>query len=127
MIENHKGQIMFQHILTNNKTKLYGTSALICFALATPVLADDFVITSGTTMNDGNTIDGNDTVTLTGALVVSTNGNDRQGIKTSGVTNEVSVTASVSITTTSTSDYAHGIDNSVGGNTTTMLGSINTL
>jgi hypothetical protein len=85
------------------------------------------VITSGTTMNDGNTIDGNDTVTLTGALVVSTNGSDRQGIKTSGGTNEVSVTTSGSITTTSTSDYAHGIDNSGGGNTTTMLGSINTL
>ena len=78
-------------------------------------------------MNDGNTIDGNDTVTLTGALVVSTNGNDRKGINASGGTNEVSVTASGSITTTSTSDYANGIENSGGGSTTTMLGNINTL
>ena len=114
---------MFQHILTNNKTKLYGTSALVCFALATPVLADDFVITSGTTTNDGNTIDGNDTATLTGALIVP-NG---KGINASGGTNEVSVTTSGSITTTSTSDYAFGIDNSGGGSTTTMSGSINTL
>ena len=110
-------------ISNSRKSLLLGTSALICLALAAPAMADDFVISSGTTTNDGNAIDGNDTVTLTGALIVPIG----KGINASGGTNEVSVTASGSITTTSTSDYAFGIDNSGGGSTTTMLGSINTL
>ena len=110
-------------ISNSRKSLLLGTSALICLALAAPAMADDFVISSGTTTNDGNTIDGNDTVTLTGALIVPIG----KGINASGGTNEVSVTASGSITTTSTSDYAHGIENSGGGSTTTMLGNINTL
>ena len=57
--------------LKSRKAGLLGTSALVCLALATPVMADDFTITSGTTTNDNNTIDGADTVTVTGALVTT--------------------------------------------------------
>ena len=66
-------------ISNSRKSVLLGTSALVCLALAAPVMADDFVITSGTTTNDGNTINGGDTVTVTGALTI-TGAND--GIKT---------------------------------------------
>ena len=45
------------------KSFLLGTSALVCLALAAPVMADDFTIASGSQHNDGNTIDGGDTVT----------------------------------------------------------------
>ena len=57
------------------KSFLLGTSALVCLALAAPVMADDFTIASGSTTNDGNTINTGDTVTVTGAL--TTTGNDR--------------------------------------------------
>ena len=49
--------------LKSHKSVLLGTSALVCLALAAPVMADDFVITSGTTTNDGNTINGGDVLT----------------------------------------------------------------
>ena len=55
--------------LEPRKSVLFGTSALVCLALSAPVTADDFVVTSGTTTNDGETINGADTVTVTGALV----------------------------------------------------------
>ena len=57
--------------LKHLKSLLLGTSAFVCLALAAPVLAADFTITSGATTNDGNTINGNDSVTVTGALVTT--------------------------------------------------------
>ena len=111
---------------TSRKSVLLGTSALVCLALAAPVMADDFVITSGTTTNDGNTINGNDTVTLTGALVVSNiSSTIISGINASGGTNEVSVTASGSITTAG--DYSRGIFDTGGSDTIIMSGSISTI
>ena len=53
--------------LKSRKVGLLGTSALVCLALAAPVMADDFVITSGSDTNgqlgDGD-INGSDTVSL---------------------------------------------------------------
>ena len=53
--------------LKSRKVGLLGTSALVCLALATPVMAVDFVITSGSDTNgqlgDGD-INGSDTVSL---------------------------------------------------------------
>ena len=77
------------------KSFLLGTSALVCLALAAPVMADDFTIASGSTTNDGNTINTGDTVTVTGAL--TTTGNDR-GIDSSGGTNTVTVSETGNIT-----------------------------
>ena len=42
------------------KAILLGTTALVCLALSAPVMADDFIITSGTMTNDNNTINGAD-------------------------------------------------------------------
>jgi hypothetical protein len=44
---------MYQCTLTHSKTKLFGTSALVCFALSTPVVADDFVITGSDNSTNG--------------------------------------------------------------------------
>jgi hypothetical protein len=104
------------------KVFLLGTSALVCLALATPVMAADFTITSGTTTNAGNTVDGNDTVAVTGALVTT---GVNEGIDTSGDTNTVSVSETGSITT-GIGDNAYGIYNNGDANTTTMSGSITT-
>ena len=104
----------------SRKSLLLGTSALVCFALAAPVMADDFVITSGNQTNAGNTINGNDTVTVTGALVTT----EVNGIETTGGTNTVSVSGTGSIETTG--DNAHGVLNSGNENTTTVSGSITT-
>ena len=41
--------------LKPRKSVLLGTSALVCLALAAPVMAADFTITSGTTTNDRQT------------------------------------------------------------------------
>ena len=65
--------------LKPRKAILLGTSALVCLALAAPVMATDFIITSGTTTNNGNIIDGAHTVTITGALVTT---GTNVGIKT---------------------------------------------
>ena len=46
--------------LEPRKSVLFGTSALVCLALSAPVMADDFIITSGTMTNDNNTINGAD-------------------------------------------------------------------
>ena len=77
------------------KSFLLGTSALVCLALAAPVMADDFTIASGSTTNDGNTINTGDTVTVTGAL--TTTGNN-PGIDSSGGTNTVTVSETGNIT-----------------------------
>jgi hypothetical protein len=103
------------------KVFLLGTSALVCLALATPVMAADFTITSGTTTNDGNTVNGNDTVAVTGALVTT---GVNEGIETSGDTNTVSVSETGSITTTGIS--AWGISNLGHNSETTVSGSITT-
>ena len=115
-------------ISNSRKSVLLGTSALVCLALAAPVMADDFVITSGTTTNDGNTINGGDTVTVTGALTI-TGAND--GIKTTNndteaESNTVTVTGTGSITTAGTGNNAYGIYNDGAYNTTTVSGSIKT-
>ena len=108
-------------ISMSRKSVLLGTSALVCLALATPVMAADFTITSGTITNDGNTINGNDTVAVTGALV-TTGGN--YGIETTGGTNTVSVAEAGSIDTTGVD--ADGIINVGDNNTITISGSITT-
>ena len=114
------------------KSFLLGTSALVCLALAAPVMADDFVITSGSTTNDGNTIDGNDSVTVTGALVMAAG---RIGISTTGDNNIVTVSNTASIDTAETIQYytppygqslARAIYNDGGYNETTVQGNINT-
>ena len=84
------------HALKPRKSLLLGTSALVCLALAAPVMADDFTITSGTTTNDGNTINGGDTVTVTGALTTT---GANKGIETTSGTNTVVVSETGSITT----------------------------
>jgi len=115
------------HALKPRKSLLLGTSALVCLALAAPVMADDFTITSGTTTNDGNTINGGDTVTVTGALTTI---EANIGIETTSGTNTVVVSETGSITTTG--DRADGIGNADDGidnddyNTTTVYGSITT-
>jgi len=75
--------------LKHSKSVLLGTSALVCLALAAPVMADDFVITSsdGSTNGVGTTnggtaaaiadtaINGSDTVSL--GIALTTNDNKR--------------------------------------------------
>ena len=107
--------------LKHLKSLLLGTSALVCLALSAPVMAEDFVITSGTTTNDGNTINGNDTVTVTGALVTT---GVNEGIDTTGGTNTISVSEAGSIETAG--GGAFGIFNNGGRNATTVSGSIKT-
>ena len=107
--------------LKHLKSLLLGTSAFVCLALAAPVLAADFTITSGTTTNDGNTINGNDSVTVTGALVTT---GVNEGIDTTGGTNTISVSEAGSIETAG--GGAFGIFNNGGRNATTVSGSIET-
>ena len=107
--------------LKHLKSLLLGTSAFVCLALAAPVLAADFTITSGTTTNDGNTISGNDSVTVTGALVTT---GVNEGIDTTGGTNTISVSEAGSIETAG--GGAFGIFNNGGRNATTVSGSIET-
>jgi hypothetical protein len=62
-------------ISKSRKSVLLGTSALVCLALAAPVMADDFVIigSDGSTNGniDANAINGSDTVTLGIALTAT--------------------------------------------------------
>mgnify|MGYP000495013085 CR=1 FL=1 len=120
------------------KVFLLGTSALVCFALAAPVMADDFVITgsdnstNGTGTTNGGTvaaiadtaINGSDTVSL--GIALTTTGTYNVGIKTTGGTNKVTVSEAGSITTGTGAYYAHGIYNIGDTNTTTVSGSITT-
>ena len=62
---------------------LLGATALLSLGLSTPVMADDFIITSGTTTNNGETINGGDTVSVTGTIDTGTT-NDEGGIETTG-------------------------------------------
>jgi hypothetical protein len=124
-----------------SKSVLLGTSALVYFALAAPVMADDFVITgsdnstNGTGTTNGGTaaaiadtaINGSDTVSLGIALTttgtnvgIKTNNND-----TEAQSNTVTVTGTGSITT-GTGNNAYGIFNDGAYNTTTVSGSITT-
>lgn len=96
--------------LKHRKSVLLGTSALVCLALATPVMADDFVITgsdnstNGTGTTNGGTaaaiadtaINGFDTVSL--GIALTTTGTN-EGIETTGGTNKVTVSEAGSITT----------------------------
>ena len=121
--------------LKPRKAILLGTSALVCLALAAPVMATDFIITSsdGSTNGVGTTdggaaipiaagaINGGDTVSL-GIALTTTSTNT--GIKTTGGTNTLTVTGTGSITTTG--DGAYGIYNQGNKNKTTVSGSITT-
>jgi hypothetical protein len=118
---------MYQCTLTHSKTKLFGTSALVCLALAAPVMANDFVITQSDNSTNGTgiadtEIDGSDTVSLGIALTTTA---DNEGIQTSADGNAITVTEAGSITT-GTGNYAHGIYNNGHDNTTIMSGSIST-
>ena len=125
------------------KVFLLCTSALVCLALAAPVMADDFVITgsdnstNGTGTTNGGTaaaiadtaINGSDTVSL--GIALTTTGTNNVGIQTSNVDNvadgnAITVTEAGSISTTNTVANVYGIYNSGDGNTTTMSGSIST-
>ncbi len=120
--------------LKHSKSVLLGTSALVCFALSAPVVADDFVITgsdnstNGTGTTNGGTaaaiadtaINGSDTVSLGIALTT----NDNKGIEITGGTNKVTVSEAGSITTAGSN--ADGIHNEGAFNTTTVSGSITT-
>jgi hypothetical protein len=123
------------------KVFLLGTSALVCFALSTPVLAENFVITASDNSTNGtgiadNDIDGSDTVILKIPLTTTA---ANKGIQTSGDGNAITVTEAGSITTTTSFDTntssnadlefrekGYGIYNNGDGNTTTMSGSIST-
>ena len=114
------------------KVFLLGTSALVCFALSTPVLAENFVITASDNSTNGtgiadNEIDGSDTVIL--KIPLTTTGTNNVGIQTSNVDNvadgnAITVTEAGSISTTGLKGY--GIYNNGHDNTTTMSGSIST-
>ena len=104
------------------KAVLLGTSALVCFALAAPVVADDFVITgsdnstNGTGTTNGGTaaaiaadaINGSDTVSL--GINLTTTGAETDGIFTKSGGNEVHLVSPGSISTSS--NYSSGIYNS---------------
>ena len=97
--------------LKPHKSVLLGTSALVCLALSTPVMATDFVITgsnnstNGTQTTDGATaaniavdaIDGGNTVSL--GIALTTQGSNNS-FDTSGGTNIITVSETCSITTT---------------------------
>jgi hypothetical protein len=134
----------------NHKSRtflLLGASALGSLVLATPAMAEDFTITSGTTKNNGYIIDGGDTVTVTGELVtsggnadaiyttvggnevhlvspgsISTSSNYNSGIYNSGSTNLVTASGNIS----TTGEWATGIKNIGSDNTTDLSGSITT-
>ena len=117
------------------KVFLLGTSALVCLALAAPVMADVFVITesdnstNGIGTRDGGTaaaiadtaINGSGTVSL--GIALTTTGT-KKGIQTSGDANTITVSKAGSISTTGLKAY--GIYNNGHDNTTTMSGSIST-
>ena len=109
--------------LKPRKAILLGTSALVCLALAAPVMATDFVITSGSDMNgqlgDGD-INGGHTVTVTGTIDTGTTA-DESGIETTG-SNTITVSADGIIKTGG--NGAAGIRNTGNDNTTTVSGSI---
>ena len=116
--------------LKSRKVGLLGTSALVCLALAAPVMADDFVITSGSDTNgqlgDGD-INGGHTVSL--GIALKTTGTN-VGIKTTNndtiaQKNTITVSETGSITT-GTGSTAYGIFNWGSFNKTTVSGSITT-
>jgi hypothetical protein len=127
---------MYQCTLIHNKTKLFGTSVLVCFALSTPVVADDFVITgsddstNGIGTTNGGTaaaiadtaINGSDTVSL--GIAMTATGDNERGIQTSNDANTITVSKAGSITTTGTAAY--GIFNQGDTNETTVSGNITT-
>jgi len=111
--------------LKPRKSVLLGTSALVCLALAAPVMADVFKITSSDGTTNGNigefVINGSDTVSL--GIDLTTTSND-PGIGTRGGTNTITVSETGRITTGSIE--AIGIYNFGASNETTVSGSIET-
>ena len=105
---------------------LLSTSALICMALSGSVMADTFVITSGSDTNgqfSATEINAGDTVSLGVALDTGTLDNEG-GIETTG-SNTITVSTDGIIKTGGTG--AHGILNKGATNITIMSGSITTL
>ena len=116
------------------KVGLLGTSALVCLALATPVMATDFVITSSNGSTNGvgttngatvaaiaaNVINGSDTVNL--GIVLKTTGNNLEGIKTGGNANKIIISKTGSIETEG--NFSSGIYNNRSSNTTTAFGTV---
>ena len=108
---------------TNLKSRtaiLLGTSAIFVLALMLPVIAEDFSITDATTTNNGETINGNDTVKISGDLELT----NATGIETTGNSNTITLSKSGSIKTVGNSAY--GIHNSGDNSTTSVSGSITT-
>ncbi len=122
--------------LKHSKSVLLGTSALVCFALSAPVVADDFVITgsdnstNGTGTTNGGTaaaiaaneIDGSDTVSL--GIALTTTETETDGIFTKSGGNKVHLVSPGSISTSS--NYSSGIYNSGSNNLVTASGNIST-
>ena len=124
---------MYQRILINSKAKPFGTSVLVCFALSTTVMADDFVITGSDNSTNGigttnggtaaaiaEVINGSDTVSL--GIAMTATGDNEEGILTSGDANTITVSKAGSITTTGLSAY--GVYNTGNTNEITVSGSI---
>ena len=110
--------------LKARKAILLGTSALVCLALAAPVMARDIVITSGTTTNNsGGSLNGNDTANVTGTLDTGTTDSEH-GILASDDDNKITVSNEGHIITGG--ENAHGIYHTGDNNETTVLGSITT-
>ncbi len=122
--------------LSKKSRLLVGGSGLLCFALAMPVLATDFIITgsnhstNGLGTIDGDTealitddaINGSDTVSL--GIALTTTAEQTVGINTVGGTNNVFVSSSGSIVTNGV--LSNGIFNTGNNNTTTVSGSVAT-
>lgn len=94
--------------------------ALSGLALTNPVAAATVTIASGTTTNDGATVDGDDTVVISGPLTVT----GGSGINATGNGNTVNLLAPGSIITSGAN--ADGIDSTGDNNTATVTGSIAT-
>ncbi|MGY8863757.1 MAG: hypothetical protein ACKVJ2_14160, partial [Pseudomonadales bacterium] len=123
-------------ISNSRKSVLLGTSALVCLALAAPVMADDFVITSSDGSTNGvgttngataaaiaaNAIRGGHTVSLGIALITTEAETD--AIFTKSGENEVHLVSPGSISTSS--NYSSGIYNSGSNNLVTASGNIST-
>ena len=122
--------------LKSRKVGLLGTSALVCLALSTPVMATDFFTTNSIGSTNGvgtttgatvaaiaaNVINGSDTVNL--GIVLKTTGNNLEGIKTGGNANKVIISKTGSIETEG--NFSSGIYNNRSSNTTTVFGSVKT-
>ena len=108
--------------LKSRKSVLLGTSAVMSLLISTASFADDFTITSGTTTNDGNTLDGNDTVNVIGTLDIAATGPYNTGIYASGNANKITVSETGVIKAKDDGIWTHA----GGNNEISVFGSITT-